>query len=909
MKIQKKIGFMALLGLVSLAVPSCHMLSRPKPSSDEIPKAVSEKAASFLKETIDAYVGDTLYTYPHLATKVGYDIHRLPRGGKIDLGRELPNFCEEVMTARVDKLKSYLKDLEENVPAKALSPRNQADNALLRDSIRQELFQLTVLEAPSTNILFHVSALAEAIYYPLLGTYASRTDQLGDLFGRLQWVPAFVDRTIRVVKSSAEIYDGPAAEINRWTIGLIEKEMPKRIGTDKALSKQYADLKGPVLVAMNKFQKFIENELPRMPKRSWQLGRAKYDRYFKYVFHAQVTPDAAKKRAKKRIETIEREIYALTKPLYCERNEEDRETCGPTKAEIEAAKRAEEERKAALERKRAEEERQKKEAEEKKRAAEERKRIAAEKKQAAEDRRKAALEQKRAAAEERKRRADEKKRAAEERKKAALEKKRAAAEERKRRADEKKRAAEERAEKPAVGPASGASTEPDDDVDEAAHTLSKEQKALENAMKALKEAQRALANAEKAKAEARQAKIEASKAKIEAEKAKIEASKAKIEAEKQKLKKATEKKKKKKKASKKKKVTRFYPPVYDADQNGKLTRADAYPRIAFFAVPERKAQHAYKPDVPGQHPLPGTLALLQKDEEQRATGGSESGSEPKKEEEISDASLTRVLDFAYRQLYKKKNKSSEVLARLKAEMDRIRPSDASGTVITASTATAPRVKPMPVYLSAVGHDIWLEPQPIYNTSEGADVLYVFQGDKVHPGVQLSDPQLGFTAAAFASPGRLEIYGYGSKIKPASRRALRLVFGDMAFRAGWGIYAAGAYAKKVQGQDGWLLQIAALAAELKAAVAFMADMGLHTGALTESEATDLLARQARVGKNAARRIIARMRLFPVQSAASFVGLVNWHRISKKQSNQYDFHKEALSIGPVPMPVLQKMVTEK
>jgi chemotaxis protein histidine kinase CheA len=409
----------ALLVLICLLLGSCYTIQAPAGKKKK-KKAESQAAVSKeLQALIVDYVEEAMYTYPQVATRVGMHVYTLPSGEKIDLDRELPNYSDAVVDARIEALEAYLERLDKKVPKDALSLNYLADRRLLKDAIRSELYQLSVLKAHTRNPTVHVAALAEAVYYPLVVEYAPEAERLGDVMGRMHWIPSYVDRAIRMVKHSSAVYTEASVEINKWTLGLIRDELADRIEAvgDDELSAAYAGMKKPVIESLQKLQGFLEDDLPKKSKRTWRLGDEHYERQFALAFHGLAKPADAVADAREQIKDIRLQIFDLTKPVYCENNESDEKICGPSKAKIAAAKKAEEERLRKEEAKQAAEEKKKQKAEEKQAAEEERKRKAEEKKQAAEEKKKQKAEEKAKKAEEKKKKAEEKKKKSEEKKK------------------------------------------------------------------------------------------------------------------------------------------------------------------------------------------------------------------------------------------------------------------------------------------------------------------------------------------------------------------------------------------------------------------------------------------------------------------------------------------------------------
>ncbi|MFO8073064.1 MAG: DUF885 family protein [Polyangia bacterium] len=355
---------------VSLLASACYTLEAGKKKEE----SAARQASTELHGAIYDYVEQTLYTYPERATLAGMHVYELPNGEKVSLDRELPNYSADLVAARVEKLESYLERLDAKAPAAALSPNDRADRKLLVDGITAELHLFRELEAHTDNPLIHVLSLARAIHGPLALEYASEEKRLSDLLGRLNWVPSYVERTIKTVTKSSDVLTAAAAEINAATLAMVRGELASRVKEKDELSTGYDGMKKPVLDALEKLQVFLEKDLPERPERTWRLGRDRYVELCETALHTTIDPDELESTVEREIDQLRREMFSLARPFYCEHNQEDRDVCGPTPAEIAAAKKAEQERRRKEEEKRAraEEKRRKKEEQKQARAEEER---------------------------------------------------------------------------------------------------------------------------------------------------------------------------------------------------------------------------------------------------------------------------------------------------------------------------------------------------------------------------------------------------------------------------------------------------------------------------------------------------------------------------------------------------------
>ncbi|HUT78703.1 MAG TPA: hypothetical protein VM285_13495, partial [Polyangia bacterium] len=109
---------------LTAAVASCYTL--PSAQKKKVDIAATAAASAALHEVIYEFVQETLYTYPHLATRAGMHTYKLPKGEEVDLDRELPNYSPDLVEARVESLETFLGRVEREVPEAALSPNDSA---------------------------------------------------------------------------------------------------------------------------------------------------------------------------------------------------------------------------------------------------------------------------------------------------------------------------------------------------------------------------------------------------------------------------------------------------------------------------------------------------------------------------------------------------------------------------------------------------------------------------------------------------------------------------------------------------------------------------------------------------------------------------------------------------------------
>ena len=99
---------LCVLLAASIAV-SCYTL-RVMDDKEKLSRA--ESATKHLHAIAFQYAQETFYAYPQVATRVGVHRHKLANDEVVRLDRELPNFSEDLVAARVESLNAFLARLD-----------------------------------------------------------------------------------------------------------------------------------------------------------------------------------------------------------------------------------------------------------------------------------------------------------------------------------------------------------------------------------------------------------------------------------------------------------------------------------------------------------------------------------------------------------------------------------------------------------------------------------------------------------------------------------------------------------------------------------------------------------------------------------------------------------------------------
>jgi uncharacterized protein (DUF885 family) len=167
----------------------------------------------------------------------------------------------------------------------------------------------------------------------------------------------------------------------------------------------------------------------------------------------------------------------------------------------------------------------------------------------------------------------------------------------------------------------------------------------------------------------------------------------------------------------------------------------------------------------------------------------------------------------------------------------------------------------------------------------------------------------------AMPGRWLQAEYSNRIQPAQRRTLRAVYANPATENGWAVYAQQMMVDQGypdNGSDSALRMT--LLKQLKRLITnAILDIRLHTMAMTDQQALDLMTREAFQEPQEAPARLVRAKVSSCQPASDYAGLKGWLEIRdsfrQRHSGDYSlsgFNERALSEGAVALPQLARLL---
>ena len=165
----------------------------------------------------------------------------------------------------------------------------------------------------------------------------------------------------------------------------------------------------------------------------------------------------------------------------------------------------------------------------------------------------------------------------------------------------------------------------------------------------------------------------------------------------------------------------------------------------------------------------------------------------------------------------------------------------------------------------------------------------------------------------ALPGHYVQFEHLNNIQPERRRLLRSLYGNGAYVEGWAEYIA-----QVMMDEGFLdnspeFRMVMRKIRLRVLANAILDIKMHTMDMSDREALDLMMKDSFQTQAEADGKLQRVKLSSTQLPTYYVGIREWFALRKKYEaaagknfNLMKFHDAVLDEGPLPVPVVGKLV---
>jgi len=278
----------------------CVSCSTTKPT----PTTNMNNTTDFEKLTDDLIYG-ALALSPVNATQAGYHEHK---------GMPLDEMLDDFSPAGIEGQRKFYQDIQTRVNAlnlPSLDKEQQADLEIIKNQLNLQLLEFDTIQSFKHNPTVYVELAGNALFVPFILEYAPKEQRFHHIVKRLEKMPALFDQAKRNLVDAPEVWNRVAADENKGTIDLIDKEL--RAAVPDAQKADYDRAATGALAALKDFNTFLEKDLSKRTS-DWRLGKDKYAKKFEYVLATGKTPEQLLAEAEAQLQATRQEMEKLAAP-------------------------------------------------------------------------------------------------------------------------------------------------------------------------------------------------------------------------------------------------------------------------------------------------------------------------------------------------------------------------------------------------------------------------------------------------------------------------------------------------------------------------------------------------------------------------------------------------------------------
>jgi uncharacterized protein (DUF885 family) len=300
------------LNLIGLALLTVGSQAYAVPTSAAFPCKASPQES--LLDQANRFLLSSLQFAPVEATQAGYH-----GNAAHPVDSQLDDSSPESLAAQRELLIAAQQCF---AAAKAATPDEAADLALVRDSIASNLFQTDTIQSYRYRPQDVVEMIGSGLFFPLTDTRGSELDRLTAVVARVEQIPKVLDEAKANLKEADPVYIDTALEENTGNAGVLTM-VAERIDAlkpaDPTLKARFDAASKKAQEALANYGVWLKDDLARRPHTvTWRTGAADYARIFAFALGpgTHETPDSVLANAERDLAKVRAEMYTVAVPLH-----------------------------------------------------------------------------------------------------------------------------------------------------------------------------------------------------------------------------------------------------------------------------------------------------------------------------------------------------------------------------------------------------------------------------------------------------------------------------------------------------------------------------------------------------------------------------------------------------------------
>ena len=202
--------------------------------------------------------------------------------------------------------------------AKANTPEDRADLALLRDNIDSALFDMDVRKSYRYRPQDSVEMIGSGLFFPLTSTEGTEQARLTSVVARMEQIPRILEEARNNIKEADPVFIDTALEENAGDTGVIE-QIGSMIPAGSPLRGRYDAAAKAARASLDSYAAWLKDDLAHRPHTvTWRTGPAVYAKIFAFALGpgTHETTDSVLASAEGDLLRVRAEMYALALPLH-----------------------------------------------------------------------------------------------------------------------------------------------------------------------------------------------------------------------------------------------------------------------------------------------------------------------------------------------------------------------------------------------------------------------------------------------------------------------------------------------------------------------------------------------------------------------------------------------------------------
>src|ERR1700691_193384 len=202
--------------------------------------------------------------------------------------------------------------------AKAATPEEGADLALLRDNIESTLFQIDVLQGYRYRPQDYVEMIGSGLFFPLHSEDGAGQSRLSSVLARMEQVPKVLDEARHNLKQADPVFLDTALDENAGNTAVIE-QIGGMIPAGSPLRSRYDAASKAARASLDGYAAWLKDDLAhRSHPVSWRTAPTVYAKIFAYALGpgTHETPDSVLAAAERDLPRVRGEMYSVALPLH-----------------------------------------------------------------------------------------------------------------------------------------------------------------------------------------------------------------------------------------------------------------------------------------------------------------------------------------------------------------------------------------------------------------------------------------------------------------------------------------------------------------------------------------------------------------------------------------------------------------